>query len=299
MISRDAEKPEPVPFPREEDSLRGGGIDAMTARSSRPPPFALFLHGIGGRASSFQPLFEAFDASLELIAWNAPGYGGTEPLPEKEPSPADYARRIREEFTYASFAHRDEDVSYLPYHVVGQSLGALLAAAFAAAYPTHVATLTLVCPAHGYRQSPGQLTEALRQRIADAEALGMPAFAAARAHKLVHAPETKPRIVAAVQDAMGAVSEAGHRAAVHALAQGDLLADCARIACPVHVVAGAYDRITPLSGSQKLYDHLRARPRGPRVAERMTVIGNAGHAVLQERPAEAAAAMLSFMVGNP
>jgi pimeloyl-ACP methyl ester carboxylesterase len=266
--------------------LRAAGVDMLAQGAGGGPLNAVFLHGIGGRASSFLPVFAAWPAPARLIAWDAPGYGGSDLPAEEAPSPADYARRLGE--ALASY-------SGPPMHVVGQSLGALFAAAFAAAYPGRVGTLTLVCPAHGYAQPPGRLTEALGQRLADVAAQGSPAFAASRAHRLVHDPERKPEVVAAMRDAMGSISEAGHRAAVHALAQGDLAAECARLACPVHVLAGAEDVITPLSGSLKLFDLLRARPRGPAVAERLTVIGDAGHGLLQEHPAAVASALASFM----
>jgi pimeloyl-ACP methyl ester carboxylesterase len=260
---------------------RIAGVDLLTNGDGAPD--IVFLHGIGGRATSFLPLFAAWPTAVRLSAWDAPGYGGSDLLREETPPPAAYAHRLAEALPVGAL------------HIVGQSLGALFAAAFAAAYPERVRTLTLVCPAHGYRQPPGQLTEALKQRIADAEAQGMPAFAAARAHRLVHKPETQPNIVAAVRDAMGSVSVTGHRAAVHALAQGDLIADGSQLAGPVHVLAGADDQITPLAGSLALYDSLRIRPRGPATAERMTVIGDAGHALLQEHPAAVASAMASFM----
>jgi pimeloyl-ACP methyl ester carboxylesterase len=260
---------------------RIAGVDLLT--NGDGPPEVVFLHGIGGRAASFVPLFGMWPEAAQLLAWDAPGYGGSDPLTEDTPSPAAYARRLGEALPAG------------PVHIVGQSLGALFVAAFAVANPERVRTLTLVCPAHGYKQPPGQLTEALKQRIADAEAHGMPAFAAARAHRLVHAPEEKPQIVAAVREAMGSLSPAGHRAAVHALAQGDLLADCAAFAGPVQVLAGAEDIITPIAGSFALYDALRARPRGPNTTERLTVIGDAGHALMQEHPAAVASAMASFM----
>jgi pimeloyl-ACP methyl ester carboxylesterase len=263
--------------------MRAAGVDMLAQGVGGGPTNCVFLHGIGGRATSFLPLFTAWPSSAQLIAWDAPGYGGSDLLTEETPSPAAYARRLAEALPAG------------PLHIVGQSLGALFAAAFAAANPKRVLTLTLVCPAHGYRQAEGQLTEALSQRLADADAQGMPAFAAARAHRLVHAPDGNPAVVGAVRDAMGSISEAGHHAAVHALAQGDLLADCAAFGGAVHVLAGADDVITPLAGSLTLHGALRERPRGRATAERLTIIGDAGHALMQEHPAAVASAMASFM----
>lgn len=249
----------------------------------------VFLHGIGGRATSFAPMMGAWRPGMRLLAWDAPGYGGSALLDDDAPSPATYAQRLAEALG-ARHAGR--------IHLVGQSLGALFAAAFAAAFPARVMTLTLVCPAHGYGQPRGTLTDPLRQRIGSVETEGMAAFAGRRAHRLVHRPEAKPAVVAGALEAMASISEAGHRAAVHALAQGDLLADCAGFTGPVHVMAGAEDQITPLAGSLKVFDILRARPRGSSTAERLTVFGDAGHALITEQPASVAAAMADAMEGG-
>jgi pimeloyl-ACP methyl ester carboxylesterase len=264
--------------------VRAAGIE-MQVRPGDKDTMVL-LHGIGGRATSFAPLMRAWRPGHRLIAWDAPGYGGSDPVTNGSPSPTAYARRLAAALT---------ELGAPRIHVAGQSLGALFAAAFARAFPERVITLTLICPAHGYGQPVGALTDGLRQRLSDAASEGMAAFAAARAHRLVSRPDAKPAVVASVREAMASIGEPGHRAAVHALAQGDLLQDCAALDRPVHVLAGSEDQITPLPGSLKLFDVLRARPRGPATAERLTVIGDAGHALITEDPAAVARALADGM----
>jgi len=39
----------------------------------------VLLHGIGSNAASFTPLLAHLPKALRVIAWNAPGYGGSDP----------------------------------------------------------------------------------------------------------------------------------------------------------------------------------------------------------------------------
>lgn len=263
---------------------QAAGIDFLVRPGEGDP--VVLLHGIGGRAASFAPVMAAWRGNARVLAWDAPGYGGSALLPDETPSPAAYAARLAESVATLGLGR---------IHVVGQSLGALFAAAFGAAFPERVRTLALICPAHGYDQPRGRLTEALDRRVADAGAEGMTAFAAARAHRLVHRPEAKPGVVSAVQDAMGSVSLAGHGAAVHALAQGNLIRDCAAVTSPIHVLAGADDQITPLSGSLKLYDALRSRSDAASIPDQLSVFGDAGHALIGEHPIAVALALGSTL----
>jgi pimeloyl-ACP methyl ester carboxylesterase len=96
---------------------------------------------------------------------------------------------------------------------------------------------------------------------------------------------------------MGALSKEGHRPAVHALAQGNLATDCADLPCPVLLITGADDAITPVAGTTRLFDAFRARPRGSDIREQMTIIGDAGHALFLEHPATTAAAIHAFIGG--
>lgn len=233
----------------------------------------VLLHGIGSNAASFEPLIATLPASCDIIAWNAPGYGGSQPVAAKHPSPADYADAL------------DKLVRALnlpPFVLAGHSLGCLFAARFAASHSDRVRALALLSPALGYRVSPGAaLPAGVQARIDDIVALGPAEFAAKRAARLVHAPERKPQVLAAVRAAMAAVDTAGYTQAVYALGAGDLLADAARIEAPVMVVVGAEDVVTPPENARTLHAALR-RSAG------FHEIPDAGHALPQESPAAVA-----------
>ena len=54
----------------------------------------VLLHGIGSNAQSFVPLMRAFEGGRPLLAWDAPGYGGSQPLVADWPDASDYATAL-------------------------------------------------------------------------------------------------------------------------------------------------------------------------------------------------------------
>jgi pimeloyl-ACP methyl ester carboxylesterase len=250
----------------------------------RPPrgtgqPLVL-LHGIGSNAQSFAMLIAVLPPSMDVIAWNAPGYGASQPLAEAFPSPRDYAAAL---IKFIDALGLDRIV------LVGHSLGALLAGSFAVDYPARVAALALLSPAVGYRLAPVEpLTPTLQARIDEIERLGASGLAAQRAAKLVHAAETKPAIVAAIRAAMAAVNVSGYVQAVRALGAGDLLAECSAITAPALVAVGAEDAVTPPANARAVFSALA---RGVAFHE----IRGAGHALPQEKPAAVAQLLSELM----
>jgi pimeloyl-ACP methyl ester carboxylesterase len=247
----------------------------------------VLLHGIGSNAGSFAPLLPHLPADLRVIAWNAPGYGGSEPLPQDWPLAQDYAARLQ------GLADRLELARFA---LLGHSLGALMAAAFAASRRDRVTRLTLASPAIGHGVSAGgALSAAAQARIDDLEAMGADAFARARAPKLVYRPEAHPAVVALVRDGMAQVTMPGYGQDARMLASGRLLDDAERLSVPTHVVVGSEDRVTPPEGARRVHAALHAQARGS-----LTELPAAGHAIYQQDPArfaralgEAAAALAS------
>jgi pimeloyl-ACP methyl ester carboxylesterase len=256
------------------------GIGYLRRPARGHGPALVLLHGIGSNAGSFEPLMAALPGSADIIAWNAPGYAGSTPLPAEAPAPRDYGAALE----------RLLDALALPRVVlIGHSLGALFAARFAAHYPERVAALALVSPALGYRVAPGAaLLVSVQARIDELNSLGPAAFAAKRAARLVHAPERKPQVLTAVREAMAAVNPGGYAQAVRALGAGDLLADAARITAPSIVAVGAEDVVTPPANARGAHEAL-AHSIG------LHEIADAGHALPQEEPAAVARLLMQLI----
>ncbi|KZX96886.1 MULTISPECIES: alpha/beta fold hydrolase [unclassified Sulfitobacter] len=232
----------------------------------------VLLHGIGSNAASFTPLLAHLPENLRVIAWNAPGYGGSAPLARDWPQAQDYAAAL------SDFLDR---LGIECCAMLGHSLGALMAASFAAGAANRVSHLTLAAPAIGHGVPPGEALSAPAQaRIEALERLGAPAFAAERAARLLHLPEREPEALALVEGAMAQVSMPGYGQAARMLASGRLLDDAERLWVPTDVIVGAEDRITPPEGARRLHGVLRGRARG-----RFTELPGLGHALYQQRPA--------------
>ena len=245
------------------------GIDILRRSGSQGGAAVFLLHGVGSNASSFAPLMEALDPSLDIYAWDAPGYGASQPLVTESPHPSDYADALADVLDALEL---DRVV------LVGHSLGSLFAGSFAATRPDRITGLALLSPALGYRvETGGALPPNVQSRIDDLERLGAEAFAASRAARLVHNPQSKPEVLARVRSAMAALSKGGYAQAVRALGHGDLLADAARITAPTCVAIGAEDVVTPPAGARALHAAL-TRPRG------YQEIAATGHALPQEAP---------------
>src|SRR4051812_26749376 len=102
----------------------------------------VLLHGIGSNAGSFEPLLACLGQSRSVIAWNCPGYGRSAPLAAEWPLPQSYSEALAQLLDRLAV---DRAV------VVGHSLGAIIAARFAAMNPGRVAGVALISPAVGYR----------------------------------------------------------------------------------------------------------------------------------------------------
>lgn len=242
-------------------------------------PVLLALHGIGSEARCFEGLAEHLPG-WRVIAWNAPGYGLSIPLDGEWPSADDYAIAVQRLVSALGLQQ---------FHLLGHSLGTLIAAAYGARHPEHLHSLTLAACAQGGGISPGaDLPVAHATRLTDLAREGAISFAAARAPRLIHTPDANPGLVQDVAQSMAKITLPGYAQAVRMLASGDLAADCARLATPTAVVVGAEDVITPPDQSA------RAHAAVPTAMRRgLTQIPNAGHAIHLQAPKALAAVVLA------
>src|SRR3546814_16252965 len=115
-----------------------GRISYREAGSGAP---LVLLHGIGSAARAFRDQLAVLSAGYRVIAWDAPGYGDSINLPMPQPGAGDYAAAL------AAFL---DALGVTSRHLLGHSLGALMAARFAAAYPQRVRSLTMASIAVGH-----------------------------------------------------------------------------------------------------------------------------------------------------
>lgn len=257
-------------------------------------PSVVFLHGIGANAGSFRGLFEQVPPALHLLAWTAPGYGASKPLAQTSPTADDYAEALagfldsRRAGAVSGGPALDE-----PIILVGHSLGTLIGAAFARAYPARVKRLILASCAQGYGVPVGaEMPPSVGARITDLQHLGPVDFARARAPRLVYDPHAHPDVVAKVQEGMSQVNHDGYAQAVRMLANGDLTATLRDVPVPCHFITGAEDQVTPPAQTLAAAEAWAiAHGQTPQV----TQIPLAGHAVYVQRPDAFAAALMRLI----
>lgn len=225
----------------------GGGI--VSYREAGTGPALVLLHGIGNQSGSWVRQLEALGGRFRTVAWDAPGYGESDRLPAESPTAADYAGTLAELLDALGIARAV---------LVGSSLGALIATAFAASRPERTAGLLLLNPAGGYGLAdPQEREERLATRLERLARLGPDGMA------LEPSPGMLSPMASAEARALAAWSTArirpdGYAQAARMLAHGRLVEDAARYAGRVLVVAGSVDTITPPAGCERI---ARAFPR--------------------------------------
>ena len=224
-------------------------------RSACPPGVGgpvthVLLHGIGSASGSWlAQLAQARSArsgSCHVLAWDAPGYGGSTALPMEMPCASDYAQQL--------WAWLDAVVADCtqPVTLVGHSLGALMAAAAAVQQPTRVRRLVLLAPAQGYAAASAALREQkLSARLANLAQFGPAGMAARRAAAML-SPHASAEQVAFVQQVMAGIEPHGYAQAARMLSTGDVAVDLMRLQHPLTIASGAADTITPAPACRAL-----------------------------------------------
>jgi pimeloyl-ACP methyl ester carboxylesterase len=246
------------------------GVSLAVAGAGEP---VVLLHGIGGNAGSCGPLAaQLADSGYATHAWDAVGYGeSADPVGTEVEHAAELVAVI-------------EELGTGPVHLFGTSWGGVVAAEAAAGRPDLVRSLVLADSTRGSATSP-ERAAAMRARVEELGRLGAPAFAAARAPRLV-APGCPPDIAAGVEADMAQVRLPGYAAAAEHMARTDVAGLLPTLTVPTLVLVGAQDNVTGVPESELI---ARLVP-----GARLVVVPDAGHAALQERPAEIAAHVCAF-----
>lgn len=262
-------------FPVQTLEIDGRRFSYRTAGSSQP---LILLHGIGSGSASWLWQLETLAADFRLIAWDAPGYGVSTAFAASSPVAADYAQALQ-----AFLA----GLGLNQVHLIGHSLGAIIATAFARQQPEYLLSLMLADPAIGYGQAePDVRTDKLKTRLQQMNTLGSAGLAEQRAPALLSA-QAGTLALELVRWNMRQLRPDGYTQAAYLLAHADLLADAVHYPQPVLVVCGSEDKITPEAGAQKV---AAAFPQG-----QYEPIKGAGHASYIESPEQFNTAWQSYI----
>ena len=195
----------------------------------------VFLHGVGGDAASWAPQIAAFSGDYRAIAWDMPGYGGSPAL---------------ERMTFPGLAEALlgllDRLELGRVHLVGHSMGGMVAQEFAAARPERVATLVLSATSPAFGRPDGDFQKRfVEARIAPLDDGATMADLADETVATMLGPAADPEGAAIARRSMAGVPEATYRAAVACLVTFDRREALAGYRMPVLVLAGETDANAP------------------------------------------------------
>lgn len=233
-------------FPQQTCAVRGRKI---SYRESGAGSAVVLLHGISSGSASWVRQLDGLQREHRVIAWDAPGYESSDALEPALPLASDYAA-VLHDFV--------ECLGLSSFGLVGHSLGALMAAAYAHAHPGRVGPLVLLSPARGYALADAAEREAkYTGRLEMLDRLGPEGLAQERASRLL-SRNAGPEDIAWIARGMRRLNPGGYRQAAAMLAYDDLGRYTRGYEAAVAVGSGEVDGITPVAKCQavaRLYSH--------------------------------------------
>ncbi len=265
----------------------GGERAGEDGAASQP---LVFVHGLSGRWANWLEQLPVLGVEHRVIALDLPGFGYS-PMPAQRISISGYARlleRLLDELQIDAAA------------VIGNSMGGLVAAELASAFPQRVERLALVSPAGvsttGHlgtlrvMSALGTLDRALAfasARVAsDADAFARRARPREALLGIVaRHPGRLPAALAAEQ--LRGVGTPGFAPALRAILEHDIRGRLPEIACPALVVWGDGDRVVPVRDADVFAELIPD--------SRKVIFEDTGHVAMLERPAAFNALLTDFL----
>lgn len=202
----------------------------------------LFLHGVGGGAYSWMPQINSFSMNYLAAAWNMPGYG-------KSP--------LFGAMTFPALADALEalldDRGWEKVHLVGHSMGGMVAQEFAVDRQDRLLSLTLSATSPAFGKPDGEF----QKKFVDARLapLADGATMADLATELVETMMSKdadPHGRQLAFDCMADVAADTYRAAVECIVTFEQRANLPNIGIPTLVLAGETDTNAPAPMMEKM-----------------------------------------------
>ncbi len=249
------------------------------------------LHGIGGGADNFAAQLDGLSDAFRMITVNLPGYGGS-----AVDSPKGGEGGTEPVFTFPDLARRIlgfmDSLGIDRAHLVGHSIGGMIALETALTAPERVSGLGLIATTAAF----GGRDDSFRQAFLAArlkpldEGLGM-AGLARRFVPSITGPAAPEQAVQAAIASMAAVPEATYRAMIRCLVTFDRRDAIAGLATPACLIAGGADTTAPPRSMRRMARRMAA-------AEFHEVPG-AGHLVPLEAPDTVNAILRDFFRSIP
>ncbi len=236
----------------------------------------ILIHPVGLDLTYWGDQIEALRARYDVIAFDLPGHGRSPGRPED----VTFAR-----FASAIAALIEQQVA-APVHVVGISVGGMIAQTLALSHPALVRSLTLIATAATFSK---EARTVIGQRAQTIQTGGMPAIVAPFLERwftpeaLAQRPDLIDRITKTLLRDDPAI-----QAAMWTMVAGlDVLERLDEIKCPTLVLVGDRDPSTPPVFSATLAERI--------AGSQMIVLPNASHMLFLEQPDLTNSHLLAFL----
>jgi 3-oxoadipate enol-lactonase len=223
------------------------GIDTRYVLSNEGGgPWLTFIHQLGGDLSIWDQLAGYFRDDYTVLRYDVRGHGQTS-VSNQQFSVADLSQDLRALF---------DALGVEKTHIVGMSMGGMIAQQFALDDPARIDTLTL-CDTHAATPFEGRAL--WDQRAATVRRDGTKALAQATLERWLTAGfrNSHPEVVEQILDVFENTSSEGYAHACTALRDFDVRSRLNEIALPTLAVAGRHDAGTPPADTQAIANAIR------------------------------------------
>ncbi|MDO8434092.1 MAG: alpha/beta hydrolase [Candidatus Binatus sp.] len=241
-------------------------------------PLVVLMHGIGGNRTNWHDQLPEFGRSFHAVAWDARGYGNSN----------DYNGDLNFDDFATDLARVLEHFGASRAHLVGLSMGGVIALDFVARWPERVTTLTLCDSLPGFSHlSEEQRREFIRLRQEPLLAGKEPKDIAPTVAKSLLGKSPRPGSFERLVASMAALHKESYLKTIAGMANYSRVFDLEAITAPTHVVVGDEDTLTPPATSRQMARRI--------AGARLTIIEGSGHLSNIERPEAFNRSVLGFL----
>lgn len=248
-----------------------------TGRQGRP--LVVLIHAVGLDLTYWGDQIEALAASYDVIAYDLPGHGRS----DKPESGFGFADAV------AGLSQVIEDAASGPAHLVGLSVGGMIAQHLVLARPDLVRSLSLIDSISTF---PDQVRTALRERARLTRAEGMEVILKPTLERWFTEDfaARRPDVIERVTRTLLADDPEVHAGMWEMIATLDTAPQLPSVAKPTQVMVGEHDPTTPVAASRLMAERIPGAT--------LHVIAGASHMAPLEKPAEINRFLSDFLAAH-
>ena len=252
--------------------FQSGALDVRNPESSSGT--VVLVHGLGGTLNVWEAQTRALAEHFRVVRYDLPGSGRR---------PAEAALHVDDWVTDLQELLDALDIQHA--HLIGHSLGTLVVQHFAAQFPQRVDSLSLL----GVNRSPPDARRAaVRQRAEEVRTHGIAAVVDGLLDTVPsrHTRTHKPIALAMIRELLLGQDAQSYAATCEAMA-ASTRPDLSSLSCPLLLVAGADDNVSPADLSRAMATEFPAA--------KLIVLPDCGHWIPLEQPERTCTELLQFL----